>query len=43
MGADGALGLLGVVLSGGQFQREHLLHVCRGWKENKRQTAAGLI
>lgn len=27
VGADGALGLQDVVLFGGKFQREHLLHV----------------
>lgn len=33
VGADGALGLEGGVLPGGELQRQHLSHVHRGWAE----------
>lgn len=31
VGADGALGLEGGVVSGGELQRQHLSHIHRGW------------
>lgn len=31
VGADGALGPEGGVVSGGELQRQHLSHVRRGW------------